>query len=105
MRPIIPTILLCVALTADAHEGHTDRAPWDACATSALGATCGWETAHHEQHQGTCRQIGGAQMCVRNKPVLRASVPAWTTWAGAGAGAAAIAAIGAALSLRRGAAL
>ncbi len=102
MRRAIPAIWLCVSLVADAHEGHTDRAPWDACAASTLGATCGWETAQHEPHQGTCRQIGGALMCVRNKPVLHAThanMPGWTAWASAGA--LSLAAIGAAVGLRR----
>lgn len=102
MRRVIPAILLCVTLAADAHDGHTDRAPWDVCAASDLGAVCAWESAQHELHQGTCRQIGGARMCVRNKPVVheaRGAAPRAALWTGAGM--AGIAAIGAAIGLRR----
>jgi hypothetical protein len=87
-------LALCAgaALSAAAHEGHTDRAPWDACAASALGEACAWESAPHERREGTCRQIGGGLMCVRHKPVTPAPQPlAWRPWAvAAGLGAAAL---------------
>lgn len=57
---------------ASAHAGHTDRAPWDACATAQLDAPCEWTDNTHARYVGTCRAIGQGLMCVRNQPVIPA---------------------------------
>lgn len=62
-----------------AHEGHGDRAPWDACDEHELGATCAWDGAHHDRYIGTCREVSETLVCVRNKPI----VPAQTSASGA----------------------
>ncbi len=90
MRSLLGALGLCAALAtpAAAHDGHTDRAPWDACAASALGDACGWENRAHARAEGTCREIGGALMCVRNRPWIPASPPGALpggAWMGLGA--------------------
>ena len=55
-----------------AHAGHTDRQPWDVCAGQPLGSDCSWTAADHTLRAGNCREIGGALMCVRTKPIVPA---------------------------------
>ncbi len=88
---------------AAAHAGHTDRAPWEACDDHKLGDSCSWENDTHDQHLGTCREIGGDQMCVRNRPIVRADaaappdpLPRWL-----GATLATMGVVGIGLALRR----
>lgn len=66
---LVAGLLLWPALAA-AHAGHTDRQPWDVCAAQTLGADCRWTGADHAERIGTCRDIGGALMCVRNRPIV-----------------------------------
>jgi hypothetical protein len=54
----------------EAHEGHSDRAPWDACAGRASGAACTWEDAAHFRFVGSCRSFSDAMLCVRQRPVM-----------------------------------
>jgi len=84
---------------AAAHAGHTDRQPWDVCAAQTLGADCRWTGADHAERIGTCREIGGALMCVRNRPIVHAGAalappsdapPAWLRIAVGGLGAASV---------------
>ena len=56
-----------------AHAGHTDRQPWDVCAGQPLGSDCSWTAADHTLRAGSCREIGGALMCVRTKPIVPAA--------------------------------
>lgn len=96
---------------ANAHAGHTQREPWDVCAPLTLGAPCAWQDAQHDLHQGTCRDVAHALMCVRNKPIVRAEAPtaapaptptAAFPWAAAGAGGVAfVAVLGASAFSRR----
>lgn len=53
-----------------AHAGHTDRQPWDVCAGQPLGSDCSWIASDHTLRAGSCREIGGALMCVRTKPIV-----------------------------------
>jgi hypothetical protein len=63
-------LAICAADAARAHQGHTDTAPWAACEAAALSAACEWEDAAHGVHIGTCREVSGALLCVRNKPIV-----------------------------------
>lgn len=56
-----------------AHAGHTDRQPWDVCAGQSLGSNCSWIAGDHTLRAGSCREIGGALMCVRTKPIVPAA--------------------------------
>ncbi len=56
---------------ASAHQGHSDRAPWEACDDRALGAPCHWENEAHALHIGTCRSVADALVCVRQRPIVR----------------------------------
>jgi hypothetical protein len=56
---------------ASAHQGHSDRAPWEACDDRALGSPCHWENEAHALHIGTCRSVADALVCVRQRPVVR----------------------------------
>lgn len=56
-----------------AHAGHTTPAPWAACAHSALGDSCQWDNEASEVYRGTCRAVGDGLVCVRNRPIERAS--------------------------------
>ena len=56
-----------------AHAGHTDPQPWDVCAGQPLGSDCSWTAADHTLRAGSCREIGGALMCVRTKPIVPAA--------------------------------
>lgn len=64
--------LLWAPPIAHAHQGHTDRAPWDACATRVLDDPCEWTDRAHARYIGTCRQVADALLCVRNQPVVLA---------------------------------
>lgn len=74
----IIALLLCAAVptTALAHDGHTHRAAWDACKESTLGAACSWQDGAKATYRGTCREMHGALMCVRNQPIVPAPAPA-----------------------------
>lgn len=37
-----------------------------------MGASCSFTVASGDLHRGTCRQIQGSMMCVRNQPVVAA---------------------------------
>jgi hypothetical protein len=55
---------------SEAHAGHSDRAPWDACAGRASGAPCAWDDAAHFRFVGSCRRFSDAMLCVRQRPVM-----------------------------------
>jgi hypothetical protein len=103
-RALFVVLLLATGWSgqAAAHAGHTDRAPWDACDDHKLGDVCSWENDAHDQHIGSCREIGGDQMCVRNRPVIKAEaktdagLPRWL-----GATLATMGVVGIGLALRR----
>lgn len=87
LRPALVGLLLGAVLTtsvstlglgpssAHAHQGHTDRAPWEACAEKALDDACEWTDRSHARYIGTCREIADALMCVRNRPIVPADAP------------------------------
>jgi hypothetical protein len=94
-------LLLAVGL-AFAHKGHTgDAAPWHACEAQPVGASCSFSPPSGDLHRGTCRQIQGSMMCVRNQPI----VPAGEGGAGvalwAAGGAALVGLVGVGWALRR----
>jgi hypothetical protein len=60
--------LVIPSFTAFAHPSRPNPARWTACADKALGETCSYEDEHHT-YRGTCRQIGDALSCVRNRPI------------------------------------
>ena len=74
-RTIVGGVLLFAGASrpALAHDGHTDRAPWDACSGRSLGERCAWDDAAHDLHIGTCRGVVQSLVCVRNRPVLSAA--------------------------------
>lgn len=74
---LLATLLL--PATALPHAGHTDRQPWDVCAGQPLGSDCSWIAGDHTLRAGSCREIGGALMCVRTKPIVPASPEASVT--------------------------
>ena len=53
---------------AAAHPGHVDEAPWDARVERSLDDACAWTVDANRRARGTCRQMGGALVCVRNRP-------------------------------------
>jgi hypothetical protein len=74
-----------LAAPAWAHDGHTDRAPWDACNDHALSEACAWQDAAHRSYDGTCRSVADALICVRQRPVEDLHEPeAWRTTAAIG---------------------
>ena len=59
--------LLCPT-PAWAHLGHADPAPWQACEGKSLGDGCSF-VDNLNLHRGTCRELSGSRMCVRNRPL------------------------------------
>ncbi len=67
----------CVALLALAlwtpnawgHQGHSQRAPWDACEGRTLSQVCSWQDPEDALYVGTCRQVQTSLLCVRNRPI------------------------------------
>lgn len=84
MKRACLTLTLLFALTnhAVAHQGHSQRAPWDACQERALSQVCSWTDSAHNLHEGTCRHMRGDLICVRHKPIRPANAPPrpWTWW-------------------------
>ena len=68
-------LIFLFSTQANAHQGHTNAAPWHACKTKALNDSCHWENKKHDLYQGSCRTIGHALMCVRNQPIKYAHKP------------------------------
>ena len=77
--------LLLVGLLgiAQAHDAHGTGRAWEACAQNALGDRCAWRDATEDLYQGTCRSMGGALVCVRDRPIVRAEVRRAPVWLGA----------------------
>ncbi len=69
---ILPLFFLSPLVLA--HDGHSDRAPWEVCAQQVLSDGCSWENGAHELYRGSCREVGGSLLCVRNQPVVSAPV-------------------------------
>ena len=70
---------------AAAHQGHTRTEPWEVCAAAVLGAACQWEDGEHALYVGTCQEVSGELMCVRNQPIVRpesSPVPVPPEWDG-----------------------
>ncbi|MBO1254726.1 hypothetical protein J3L16_03375 [Alteromonas sp. 5E99-2] len=59
---------------AQAHNGHGDELPWQACSTSEKNTPCEYTNSHGDIYQGNCKLFGEALMCVRNKPIVRANM-------------------------------
>lgn len=67
-------VVFFAALPAAAHLGHGNPLPWRACDGKALSTPCAWE--HDDTvYRGTCQDMGGPLLCVRNQP-LQAKAPA-----------------------------
>ncbi len=66
-------LVLMAAPTAMAHQGHTNSAPWEACHEHSLGDLCAWNDTEGSLYQGTCRDVGKSLLCIRNKPIQKAS--------------------------------
>ncbi len=64
-------VLLMSATSVMAHQGHSNRAPWDACDELKVNEICEWTNNAHWRYIGTCRAIGDDLMCVRNKPIQK----------------------------------
>jgi hypothetical protein len=74
-RAVVAVAALLAAGSVGAHAGHSNRAAWDACTGRASGAPCAWEDERHSRAVGTCRQFGGAMLCVRQRPWIVAPRP------------------------------
>jgi len=60
--------MMTTSMSAFAHQGHTNPTPWEVCASAETGSSCAWADTSGRVSKGTCREIGGAGMCVRTQP-------------------------------------
>ena len=60
--------VMTTSSSAFAHQGHTNPTPWEVCASAETGSSCAWADTAGRVSKGTCREIGGAGMCVRTEP-------------------------------------
>lgn len=60
--------IMTTSTSAFAHQGHTNPIPWEVCASAETGSSCAWADTAGRVSKGTCREIGGAGMCVRTQP-------------------------------------
>ncbi len=56
-----------------AHDGHGQLPMWQACERATVGESCRFENAAHDRYFGSCRLISDDLVCVRNRPIERAS--------------------------------
>ncbi len=71
-------LLLLLASRAAAHGGHLTDTAWRACDALSLGGACSFENAAGDQFIGSCREMSGELVCVRNRPIVYAA-PAGAT--------------------------
>jgi hypothetical protein len=64
-------LVMCsvISISVEAHEGHANQAPWQACTDKFLNDSCSYQTTT-TLYKGTCRSIKSALMCVRNQPLI-----------------------------------
>lgn len=70
---LLVAISMVLAGPVAAHKGHSNKAPWKACATAKIGAACSWNNAKHDRYVGSCRRIRQSLLCVRNQPIIKAA--------------------------------
>ncbi|CAA6820900.1 MAG: Unknown protein [uncultured Sulfurovum sp.] len=58
--------------SVSAHEGHSHKAPWEACEKVKKADECSYTNGIGDLFQGTCQVFTKALMCVRNKPIVKA---------------------------------
>lgn len=66
-------LLLLLASRASAHGGHLTDTAWRACDAISLGGACSFENAAGDQFIGSCREMSGELICVRNRPIVYAA--------------------------------
>ena len=70
---IILFVLVSFNLSVFAHAGHSHKAPWDACKDKQKESICSYQNGEHDLFQGTCQYFSDSLMCVRNKPIIKAT--------------------------------
>lgn len=68
---LMAVLLLSAPAIGAAHQGHSNKAPWTACAEGAVNDACAWEDGHHARYVGTCRSVRDTLVCVRNQPIVQ----------------------------------
>ena len=69
---LIALSAMVLSTTADAHDGHVHKAPWQACETKQLSNACSYENGNGDLFRGSCQLFTGTLMCVRNQPIVKA---------------------------------
>jgi len=60
--------MLTLSNSAYSHSGVPNTLPWQACEKSVLGDACSYST-DTARYSGSCREMSGSLMCVRQKPI------------------------------------
>lgn len=74
LKVTISVFFSAICTIAQAHNGHGDELPWQACSASEKNTPCEYTNSHGDIYQGNCKLFGDALMCVRNKPIVRANM-------------------------------
>ena len=69
---LIALLAMMLSTTAEAHDGHVHKAPWQACETKQLSNACSYENGNGDLFRGSCQLFTGTLMCVRNQPIVKA---------------------------------
>lgn len=69
---ILATLITILTSNLFAHEGHSNKIPWEVCNKKQKDEICSYEDTKHNLYIGTCQLFIDTLMCVRNKPIIKA---------------------------------